>query len=79
MPLTPGSTDPAVDVCFSHLSSAEHASAFLVLHLVHHVIQARAGFQFLTDLKITEVNSKEHRADNDSCLTCVSVSTERFC
>ncbi len=36
-----------------------------------------AGFQFLMDFTVTEVNG--HRAENDSCPTCVSISTERFC
>ncbi len=38
-----------------------------------------SGFQFMMDFTITEVISEGHRAENDSCLTCVSINTERFC
>ncbi len=36
-------------------------------------------FQFLMDFTVTEVHTNGHRAENNSCLTCVSMSTERFC
>ncbi len=31
------------------------------------------------DSVITDVNTNRHKAQNDSCLTCVSVGIERFC
>ncbi len=37
------------------------------------------GFQYVMDFTITEINTNEQRAENDSCLTFVSMSTERFC
>ncbi len=57
-----------------------------ILHLCFHSSSGLSchsgvapGFQFLIDFTITEVNTSGHRAENDSCLTCVSISTEYFC
>ncbi len=94
-PFTPGSIDPAVDAGFSHLGLAVNVNIrlqwtckFLTYFLVSFfsffiwcVMSSRcnAGFQFLMDFTFTEANTYGHRAENDSCLTCVSISTERFC
>ncbi len=85
-------TDPAVDAGFSHLGSAVNVNVRTFEFLTYFPVSffsfftwcfmsssCDAGFQFLMDFTITEVNTNRHRAENDSCLTCVSISTERFC
>ncbi len=76
---TPGSTDSAADAGFSHLTLARLGSAVNVNLRPLWTLELLLYFPvFLMDFKIAEVNTNGHRAENDSCLTCDSISTVRF-
>ncbi len=88
-PVTSRSINSAVEAGFSHFGSAVNVNppnsgnsqCLFLLFFFWCVMSSRrrAGFQFLMDFTITEVHINSHRAENDSCLTCVSIHTERFC